>query len=135
MQLDDLNVLAPGAAADVAGGHSRSAFWWNAYAALLLATVGIVELMFLRRTVPGLAQSFHAANQALPLSLRIISASSGIAPWVLVAAGVAAVVIRRARIRFPAAVRMAAMPVVAWLVVTATLVLLTLTVGHLRPVG
>ena len=85
--------------------------------------------------MPGLARSFHAANQALPLSLRIISASSGIAPWVVVVTGVAAILMRRARIRFPAAVRMAAMPALAWFVVTAMLVLLTLTVGQLRPVG
>jgi len=125
----------PGAAENLAGGQSRSALWWNAYATLLLATVGTVELVFLRSTVPGLARSFHAANQALPLSLRIISASSGIAPWVVVVTGVAAILMRRARIRFPAAVRMAAMPALAWFVVTAMLVLLTLTVGQLRPVG
>jgi hypothetical protein len=125
----------PGAAESFAGDQSRPAFWWNAYAALLLATVGTVELVFLKNTVPGLAQSFHAANQALPLSLRMISASSRVAPWVVMAIGVAAVVMRWARIRFPAAMRMAAMPAVAWLVVTATLVALTLTVGQLRPAG
>jgi len=118
-----------------AGDHSLAAFWWNAYAALLLATVGTVEVVFLWRTVPGLAQSFHAANQALPLSLRILIASSGAAPWVVMVTAVAAVVMRWARIRLPAAVRMAAMPAVAWCVVAATLVALTLTVGQLRPAG
>src|SRR5437899_10274528 len=96
-----------GAQDSPAGDHSVAAFRWNAYAALLLVTVGTVEGVFLLKTVPGLAQSFHAANQALPLSLRIIIRSINAAPWIIIATGVAAVVMRRARISLPAAVRRA----------------------------
>ena len=119
---------------------ARSGFWWTVYSALLLVTVGVVDAVFLRTTVPRLAQSFHGANQALPLSLRVLISSSSIgvslAPWLVIAAILVVVVIRRKGISVPSFAKNGMiLAIVAWLIVTGTLVALTLTAGHLRPAG
>lgn len=119
---------------------AKFAVWSNAYAVLLLATVSLVDAVFLRTTVPTLVERFSAANQALPISPRILIASSGftakLAPGVFIASVAVAAVMRHERIRVAIFVKNGEMLLLAaWVAVAGSLIALAVAAGHLLPVG
>jgi type II secretory pathway component PulF len=119
---------------------SRSAVWSNVYAVLLLATVGLIDAVFVSTTVPGLVEAFSRADQALPLSLRILVTAGGVAVrlalGVVVAGGAVAAIMRHKRVRIPVFVKDGAMLwLAAWVTVAGSLIALAVAAGHLRPVG